>query len=165
MRQRVMIGMSLLCEPSLLIADEPTSALDVTVQAQIVELLRALRAGSGLSLALVSHDFGVVAQLADRIVVMYAGRIVESASSRELMQSARHPYTALLMQCVPNLHSTRLERMPYIPGQAPSAAQPDVGCAFAPRCPRASDLCREQRPRLLGVAGSAQVACHHPHST
>jgi oligopeptide transport system ATP-binding protein len=165
MRQRVMIGMSLLCEPSLLIADEPTSALDVTVQAQIVELLRALRAGSGLSLALLSHDFGVVAQLADRIVVMYAGRIVESASSRELMQSARHPYTALLMQCVPNLHSTRLERMPYIPGQAPSAAQPDVGCAFAPRCPRASDLCREQRPRLLGVAGSAQVACHHPHST
>jgi oligopeptide/dipeptide ABC transporter ATP-binding protein len=161
----VMIGMSVLYEPSLLIADEPTSALDVTVQAQIVELLRALRADSGLSLALVSHDFGVVAQLADRVIVMYAGRIVESASARELMQSARHPYTVLLMQCVPNLHSTRLERMPCIPGQAPSAGEPDVGCAFAPRCPRASRLCQEERPPLLQAGGSAQVACHHPHPT
>jgi oligopeptide transport system ATP-binding protein len=162
MRQRVMIGMSLLCEPSLLIADEPTSALDVTVQAQIINLLRALRAESRMSTVLISHDLGVVAGLADRIVVMYAGRVVESAAAGELLRSARHPYTALLMQCVPNLRAPRLDRMPCLPGQTPSAAEPERGCAFAPRCPRATDLCREERPALRLAEGPAQVACHHP---
>jgi oligopeptide transport system ATP-binding protein len=161
MRQRVMIGMNLLCEPSLLIADEPTSALDVTVQAQIIELLRSLRLELGMSVVLISHDLGVVAGLADRIAVMYAGRIVENALAGEILRSARHPYTALLMQCVPNLRDARLDRMPCLPGQAPSPASPEQGCAFAPRCPRAHDVCRSERPALRDI-GSGQVACHFP---
>jgi oligopeptide transport system ATP-binding protein len=162
MRQRVMIGMSLLCEPSLLIADEPTTALDVTVQAQIVDLLRALRLELGMAIALISHDLGVVAGLADRIVVMYAGRVVESARASELLQRARHPYTALLLKCVPNLADARLDRMPCLPGQPPSPAALERGCAFAPRCPRATEHCREERPPLREVSESAQVACHYP---
>ena len=162
MRQRVMIGMSLMCEPALLIADEPTSALDVTVQAQIVDLLRALRVEAGLSIALVSHDLGVVAGLADRVAVMYAGRIVESAPTAELLRGPRHPYTELLLQCVPNLRSPRTARMPSLPGQPPAAAAPSRGCAFAPRCPRASDLCRTERPPLRDIEPPGELACHHP---
>jgi oligopeptide transport system ATP-binding protein len=162
MRQRVMIGMSLLCEPALLIADEPTSALDVTVQAQIVELLRALRLDSGLSIALVSHDLGVVAGIADRVAVMYAGRIVESASTADLLRAPQHPYTALLLECAPNLRAPRLERMPSLAGQAPQASEIESGCAFAPRCPRASDRCRGERPALLATARAGELACHHP---
>ena len=162
MRQRVMIGMSLLCEPSLLIADEPTSALDVTVQAQIIDLLRSLRLDSGLSIALVSHDLGVVAGLADRVAVMYAGRIVESAGTAQLLRGPRHPYTALLLQCVPNLRAPRRARMPSLPGSASSAAPLGPGCAFAPRCPRASDRCRAERPELRAIEHAAELACHHP---
>ncbi len=162
MRQRVMIGMSLLCEPSLLIADEPTSALDVSVQAQIVELLRILRAELGMSIVLISHDLGVVGGLADRIAVMYAGRIVESADARELMLRPRHPYTALLIQCVPNLHAAPQDRMPCLPGHAPSPEEIDRGCAFAPRCARAASRCREERPELRTLDGGAQLACHFP---
>jgi oligopeptide transport system ATP-binding protein len=162
MRQRVMIGMSLLCEPALVIADEPTSALDVTVQAQIIDLLRSLRLDSGLSIALISHDLGVVAGLADRVAVMYAGRVVESASTAELLRAPRHPYSALLLQCVPNLHAPRSARMPSLPGQAPQAGAPSRGCAFAPRCPRVSELCRTERPALRLRAPTAELACHHP---
>jgi len=162
MRQRVMIAMSLMCEPALLIADEPTSALDVTVQAQIVELLRALRLDSGLSIALISHDFGVVAGLADRVAVMYAGRIVESAHTALLLRGPRHPYTDLLLKCVPNLRAPRGARMPSLPGQPPAASAASRGCAFAPRCPRASDLCRAERPLLRGIEPESEVACHHP---
>ena len=162
MRQRVMIGMSLLCGPSLLIADEPTSSLDVTVQSQIIDLLRALRQDSGMSVVLISHDLGVVAGLADRIVVMYAGRIVESADTAQMLIGAHHPYTAMLMQCVPNFHRVRLERMPCLPGQPPGAADPEQGCAFAPRCPRAADRCRTERPLLRDIGASAEVACHYP---
>jgi len=161
-RQRVMIGMGLLCGPKLLIADEPTSALDVTVQAQIMDLLRELRVQSGMAIVLISHDLGVVAGLADRILVMYAGRVVENARAHDLLNRARHPYTALLLACVPKLREARLSRMPCLPGQPPSAADTLVGCAFAPRCPRATDLCAAVRPPLESVAGSAQVACHHP---
>jgi oligopeptide/dipeptide ABC transporter ATP-binding protein len=157
-----MIGMSLLCEPALVIADEPTSALDVTIQAQIVDLLRALRLGSGLSIALISHDLGVVAGLADRVAVMYAGSIVESAPTAELLRAPRHPYTALLLQCVPNLRAPRSARMPSLPGQAPQTATLSSGCAFAPRCPRASELCRAQRPALQPAAHAGELACHHP---
>jgi oligopeptide transport system ATP-binding protein len=164
MRQRVMIGMSLLCEPQLVIADEPTSALDVTVQAQIIELLRALRAESGMSIVLISHDLAVVAQVAERIVVMYAGRVVETAMTIELLRAPRHPYTALLMQCVPRLHEARLDRMPSLPGQPPNPADPESGCAFAPRCPRASARCRDEPPPLTHISGAAHVACHHPVS-
>ena len=162
MRQRVMIGMSLLCEPKLVIADEPTSALDVSVQAQIIELLRALRAESGMSIVLISHDLAVVAQLAERIIVMYAGRVVESATTGELLRAPRHPYTSLLLECVPRLHEPRLDRMPSLPGQPPSPADRDNGCAFAPRCPRAGSRCREEAPALARSGGSGYIACHHP---
>jgi oligopeptide transport system ATP-binding protein len=162
MRQRVMIGMSLLCEPALVIADEPTSALDVTIQAQIVDLLRALRLDSGLSVVLISHDLGVVAGLADRVAVMYGGRIVESAATARLLHAPRHPYTALLLQCVPNLRAPRSARMPSLPGQPPQATTSSRGCAFAPRCPRASALCREERPVLQQRAQASELACHHP---
>jgi oligopeptide transport system ATP-binding protein len=162
MRQRVMIGMSLMCKPQLVIADEPTSALDVTVQAQILALLRELRTQSGMSVVLISHDLGVVAALAERIVVMYAGRVVESAPTMELLRAPRHPYTALLMQCAPSLQRVRLDRMPFVQGQPPNPAEPEIGCAFAPRCPRVTGRCRAERPALLHIDGVAQVACHHP---
>jgi oligopeptide/dipeptide ABC transporter ATP-binding protein len=162
MRQRVMIGMSVLCEPKLLIADEPTSALDVTVQAQILSLLRSLRGESGMAIILISHDLGVVAGLADRILVMYGGRVVETAPSNELLQRARHPYTDLLLKCVPNLREARKDRMPTLPGQAPDAAASERGCAFAPRCPRVTEHCRAERPPLRMIHESAQVACHYP---
>jgi oligopeptide transport system ATP-binding protein len=162
MRQRVMIAMSLMCEPRLVIADEPTSALDVTVQAQILALLRDMRAQFGTSIVLISHDLGVVAGIAERIVVMYAGRVVESAPMRELLRAPRHPYTALLTQCAPSLHQPRRERMPCLKGQPPNPSEPEIGCAFAPRCPRVSDRCREQRPPLARIDELCQVACHHP---
>ena len=163
MRQRVMIGMSLLCEPSLLIADEPTTALDVTVQAQIIDILRAMREESRMAIVLISHDLGVVAGLADRILVMYAGRVVESAAAADILQRAEHPYTAELLRCVPNLLGPRLERMPSLAGVAPSPMSIERGCAFAPRCPRVSERCRTERPLLRGLGGSAhQIACHYP---
>ncbi len=162
MRQRVMIAMSLMCEPRLVIADEPTSALDVTVQAQILALLREMRAQFGTSIVLISHDLGVVAGIAERIVVMYAGRVVESAPLRELLRRPRHPYTSLLTLCAPSLQSARVDRMPCLPGQPPDPSEPEIGCAFALRCPRASVRCREQRPPLARIDELSQVACHHP---
>jgi oligopeptide transport system ATP-binding protein len=164
MRQRVMIAMSLMCEPRLVIADEPTSALDVTVQAQIMALLREVRAEFGTSIVLISHDLGVVAGMAERIVVMYAGRVVESAPTAALLRAPRHPYTALLTQCAPSLNRARLDRMPCLSGQPPNPAERQSGCAFAPRCPRASERCREQRPPLIGIDELSEVACHHPLS-
>jgi oligopeptide transport system ATP-binding protein len=161
MRQRVMIGMSLLCEPALVIADEPTSALDVTVQAQLIELLRTMRGELGMALALISHDLGVVAGLADRILVMYAGRIVESAPAVELFSHARHPYTAEMLKCIPSLSGPRLARLPTLAGQPPQPGEQLEGCAFAPRCPRVAARCRSERP-LLSPAGAAAVACHFP---
>jgi oligopeptide/dipeptide ABC transporter ATP-binding protein len=162
MRQRVMIAMSLMCEPRLVIADEPTSALDVTVQAQILALLREMRAQFGTSIVLISHDLGVVAGIAERIVVMYGGRVVESAPLRELLRRPRHPYSSLLTLCAPSLQGARVDRMPCLPGQPPDPAEPEIGCAFEPRCPRASVRCREQRPSLARIDELSQVACHHP---
>jgi oligopeptide transport system ATP-binding protein len=161
MRQRVMLAMSLLCEPALVIADEPTTALDVTIQAQIIELLRSVRSEAGMSLALISHDLAVVASLADRIVVMYAGRIVENAAAGELFRQPRHPYTAELLKCVPSLFGPRLARLPTLAGQPPQPGEALQACAFAPRCPRAADRCRSERPALAGALTS-QVACHFP---
>jgi oligopeptide transport system ATP-binding protein len=161
MRQRVMIAMSLLCEPSLMIADEPTTALDVTVQAQIIDLLRTLRHEIGAAFVLISHDLAVVGGLADRILVMYAGRIVESAAAGDVLRRPRHPYTAELLRCVPDLSGPPQGRMPSLPGQPPDAAHPAPGCEFAPRCPFAVERCREQRPLLREIAGG-QVACHFP---
>jgi oligopeptide transport system ATP-binding protein len=166
LRQRVMIAMSLLCDPMAVIADEPTTALDVTVQAQIIELLRAMREEVGMALVLISHDLGVVAGLADRILVMYAGRIVESAGAAELFSHAQHPYTSELLKCIPSLSGPRLERLPTLAGQPPRPEDSPEGCAFAPRCPRAAARCRVERPllRSLGVNRTAQVACHFPVS-
>jgi len=163
MRQRVMIGMSLLCEPKLLIADEPTTALDVTVQAQIMAIFRAMRQESRMAIVLISHDLGLVAGLADRIAVMYAGRIVESASAADILGRAAHPYTAELLRCVPDLRGPRLGRMPSLAGQAPDASSPETGCAFAPRCPAAGERCRSERPLLRDTRGAShQAACHYP---
>jgi oligopeptide transport system ATP-binding protein len=161
MRQRVMLAMSLLCEPALVIADEPTTALDVTIQAQIIELLRAMRGEAGTALALVSHDLAVVAGLADRILVMYAGRIVENAAAGELFRQPRHPYTAELLKCVPSLSGPRLARLPTLAGQPPQPGDALQACPFAPRCPRAAERCRIERPALMGTSTS-QVACHFP---
>jgi oligopeptide transport system ATP-binding protein len=161
MRQRVMLAMSLLCEPALVIADEPTTALDVTIQAEIVELLRAVRAEFGMALALISHDLAVVAGLADRIQVMYAGRIVEDAAAQELFRHPRHPYTAQLLNCIPTLSGPRLERLPTLAGQPPQPGEKLDACAFAPRCPRARERCRVERPMLRG-SRAGQVACHFP---
>ncbi len=167
LRQRVMIGMSLLCDPALVIADEPTTALDVTVQAQIIDLLCAMRREIGMALVLISHDLGVVAGLADRILVMYAGRIVESAAAADLFRNARHPYTAELLKCIPSLSGPRLERLPTLAGQPPQPGESFPGCAFAPRCPRAAERCRVERPLLDDGPGhgSRRVACHFPLST
>jgi oligopeptide transport system ATP-binding protein len=161
MRQRVMLAMSLLCEPALVIADEPTTALDVTIQAEIIELLRAVRGEFGMALALISHDLAVVAGLADRIQVMYAGRIVEDAAARELFRHPRHPYTAQLLNCIPTLSGPRLERLPTLAGQPPQPGEKLEACAFAPRCPRAAERCRVERPMLRGSPAS-RVACHFP---
>ena len=166
LRQRVTIGMSLLCEPLLVIADEPTTALDVTVQAQIVDLLRAMREEVGMALVLISHDLGVVAGLADRILVMYAGRIVESADSAELFRGPRHPYTGALLKCIPTLSGPSLARLPTLPGQPPQPGDSVDGCAFSPRCPRAAERCRTERPLLREIedGGARRVACHFPLS-
>jgi oligopeptide transport system ATP-binding protein len=165
LRQRVMIGMSLMCEPQLVIADEPTTALDVTVQALIIDLLRAMRAEVGMALVLISHDLAVVAGLADRILVMYAGRIVESAAAADLFRHARHPYTAELLKCIPSLSGPRLERLPTLSGQPPQPGDSHAGCAFAPRCPRAAERCSVERPLLQDVGAARRVACHFPVSS
>jgi oligopeptide/dipeptide ABC transporter ATP-binding protein len=151
----------LLCQPDLLIADEPTTALDVTLQAQIMDLLRAARGETGMALVLISHDLGVIAGLADRILVMYAGRIVENALADELLRRPRHPYTAELLKCVPNMSAPRLARMPTLAGQPPRPGELLQACPFAPRCPRAAERCRVERPVLAGVSMS-EVACHFP---
>jgi oligopeptide transport system ATP-binding protein len=164
LRQRVMIGMSLMCEPALVVADEPTTALDVTVQAQIMDLLRAVREEVGMALVLISHDLAVVAGLADRILVMYAGRIVESGAASDVLQQSQHPYTAGLVKCVPSLSGPLLERLPSLPGQPPQAGEFHVGCAFAPRCPRAAGRCASERPELRQGPGRTLVACHYPIS-
>ena len=163
MRQRVMIAMACLCGPALLIADEPTTALDATVQAQVLEVLRALRAELGMALVLITHDFAVLAGMADRVLVMYAGRIVEAAATRELLVQPLHPYSAGLLDCVPRVDADPRSRLPSIEGQPPTAGPAAPGCAFAPRCRRASQQCLTSRPALRVVREGRAVACHHPH--
>jgi peptide/nickel transport system ATP-binding protein len=157
MRQRAIIAMALSCNPSLLIADEPTTALDVTVQAQILDLLQRLRAEHGSAIVLITHDMGVVAEVADRVQVMYAGRIVERGAKADLFKSPWHPYTWGLLDSIPPLEGARPHRLLSIPGQPPSLIDLPHGCAFAPRCQFRFDRC-EERPELTGDDGH-RAAC------
>jgi len=161
MRQRVMIAMALACDPKLLIADEPTTALDVTIQAQILDLMRELQAKTGAAILLITHDLGVVAEMAQRVVVMYAGRKVEEAPVGELFARPRHPYTRGLMNSMPRLgasHGAR-DRLQEIPGMVPSLREPLVGCAFAARCAYAVEGCRAEVPAFEPKAPGHAVAC------
>jgi oligopeptide/dipeptide ABC transporter ATP-binding protein len=158
MRQRAMIAMALACEPRLLIADEPTTALDVTIQAQILDLMRALQAETGTAIILITHDLGVVAELADEVVVMYAGRVVERAPVRALFDEPQHPYTIGLLGSIPRLDAQRL-RLASIEGQVPSALRRPPGCSFAERCPFADAQCRASAPELREVAARHLSAC------
>ena len=151
MRQRLMIAMALACQPSLVLADEPTTALDVTIQAQILELLRELTRRLGVALLLITHNLGVVARYADRVNVMYAGRIVEQASARALYATPGHPYTAALLRSVPRLDEPRRSRLAALEGRAPDLAQAAPGCAFAPRCAFRVARCTLERPALEPV--------------
>jgi len=170
MRQRVMIAMALACRPSLLVADEPTTALDVTIQAEILDLLRSLKREFRLSLILISHNLGVIAETADRIAVMYAGRIVEEAPAHDLFASPKHPYTAGLLRSIPRLGEAgpedggRKKRLAAIEGSVPDLTMLPPGCAFGPRCPDVMPECRERVPGLrpLAAAGRA-VACFKHH--
>ncbi len=158
MRQRAFIAMALSCNPSLLIADEPTTALDVTVQAQILELLRKLRRDFGSSIIIITHDLGVVAEIADRVTVMYAGRIVERGTARDIFLGPWHPYTWGLHDSIPPLAGQRPHRLPSIPGSPPSLTNLPAGCAFSPRCRFRFAKCAE-RPALEGE-GAHEAACH-----
>ncbi|HEX4928848.1 MAG TPA: ABC transporter ATP-binding protein [Burkholderiales bacterium] len=165
MRQRVMIAMALACEPRLLIADEPTTALDVTIQAQILELMRELREATDASIILITHDLGVVAEMADRVVVMYAGRKVEEAPVEELFARPRHPYTRGLLGSMPHLGDSVNEtgkRLVEIPGMVPSLREPMPGCLFAPRCANASERCTKEVPPLAAHGPGHWAACWHP---
>ena len=159
MRQRVMIAMALACAPRLIIADEPTTALDVTVQAQILDLLKELTRETGSSLISITHDLGVVARYADRVAVMYGGRIVEVAPARELYARPQHPYTLGLMASVPRLDGASGRRLVPIEGQPPDLASLPPGCSFAPRCRSVLAQCRTSRPELVLVADHHAKAC------
>ncbi|MBP6895498.1 MAG: ABC transporter ATP-binding protein [Pseudacidovorax sp.] len=162
MRQRVVIAIALACEPDLLIADEPTTALDVTTQAQILALLRTLQAEHGMGLLLITHDLGVVAEVADRAAVMYAGRVVEQAPVDVLFEAPAHPYTAGLLASLAIEHLPPGSRLPEIGGTVPSPANMPPGCAFAPRCSRAVARCHAQAPVLQDAGHGVHVACHLP---
>jgi oligopeptide/dipeptide ABC transporter ATP-binding protein len=157
MRQRVMIAMALVCHPQILIADEPTTALDVTIQAQILELLERLQRELGMAVLLITHDLGVVAGTTDRVVVMYAGQVVETAPTRELFARPQHPYTEGLMESIPRLDRPRA-RLHSIPGSVPAATAWPAGCRFHPRCPYAWDKCRTEEPPLLEAGAAGHTA-------
>jgi peptide/nickel transport system ATP-binding protein len=165
MRQRVMIAMAMACDPTLLIADEPTTALDVTIQAQILALMGRLQKETGMSLLFITHNLGVVAQYADDVAVMYAGRIVETAPVRELFANPRHPYTRGLLACLPGVARAQgaKRRLTAIPGQVSSPFAPPPGCAFAPRCSLRTDACDQAMPQLEAAGGQRLVRCIHAH--
>ena len=161
MRQRVMIAMAMACRPELLIADEPTTALDVSVQAQILDLMLALQRDHGTALLFISHNFGVISEMADRVLVMYAGQVVETGLAADVLADPRHPYTAGLMRTLPDL-GQRQSRLPTIPGAVPDLARLPAGCSFQARCERRSEACEVHEPRLLASAFPGRlVACHH----
>ncbi|KAA2212893.1 ABC transporter ATP-binding protein [Teichococcus oryzae] len=160
MRQRVMIAMALACRPRVLLADEPTTALDVTIQAQILDLVRDLQAETGAAVILITHDLGVVAEMADRVLVMYAGHKVEEGSVEEIFDAPAHPYTQGLMQAMPHLGSgEHRSRLNEIAGVVPALNARPPGCSFAPRCGLATDRCRQEMPPLTGLGGTHMAAC------
>ncbi len=164
MRQRAMIAMALSCNPDLLIADEPTTALDVTVQAQILDLLRDLQKEFGSAIILITHDLGVVAEIADEIMLMYAGKGIESGSTRDLLKNPQHPYAWGLLSSIPRLESDPTIKLPFIEGVPPSLINPPTGCAFNPRCKytdRVGGACTQEVPQLISIGGTAHgVRCH-----
>jgi peptide/nickel transport system ATP-binding protein len=162
LRQRVMIAMALACDPKLLIADEPTTALDVTIQAQILTLLKDLKDRLGMAMLLITHDMGVIAGHADRVNVMYAGRVVETADAAILFEEMHHPYTQALLASIPQLHQDARKALHAIPGLPPDLAHPPQGCRFAARCSRATEKCREEEPSLSGKTFEHRFSCWHP---
>ena len=163
MRQRAMIAMALACNPKLLIADEPTTALDVTIQAQILSLMNDLKKKTNTAIMLITHDLGVVAQMADHVIVMYSGKIVESAPVKELFASPKHPYTVGLLKSIPNLEEDK-DRLHSIEGVVPSPFDLPQGCYFAPRCDRAMDICRTKQPGVTQIGENHIVSCFlHGH--
>jgi oligopeptide transport system ATP-binding protein len=164
MRQRVMIAIALACNPQLLIADEPTTALDVTIQAQVLELMKGLSQKYGTAVMLITHDLGVVAGTCQHVNVMYAGHIIESASVKQIFEAPAHPYTVGLLQSIPRLDETHETRLTSIPGQPPDLINPLVGCPYAIRCPKVQTRCHEERPELMPVGRGEQVAaCFYPN--
>jgi oligopeptide/dipeptide ABC transporter ATP-binding protein len=161
MRQRVLIAMALLGEPALLVADEPTTSLDVTVQAQVLALIRDITRERKMAVLLVTHDMGIAAQMADSVIVMYAGRIVESGAAQQLLASPRHPYTRDLLAAVPTVDGARTRRLVTISGQVPAVGRVPPGCAYHPRCRLADDVCRASVPPLESAAGR-ELSCWHP---
>jgi len=159
MRQRVGIAMALACKPSLLIADEPTTALDVTIQAQILELMRELQREMGMSIIMITHDLGVIAETCDEVIVMYAGRVAERAPVNELFARPRHPYTRGLLASIPRLTTARKTRLPVIDGMVPGLSELPPGCRFQNRCPHAQPRCAERPPPIETVAAGHEVAC------
>ena len=159
MRQRAVIAMALCCNPSLIVADEPTTALDVTIQAQIIRLLEHLKKGSNTSIVLITHDLGVVAQMASRVVVMYAGKVVEEAPVVPLFHDARHPYTKGLLKSIPVLKGDKETRLNEIPGIVPNLLHMPQGCSFHPRCPSAMDICRKMPPPMTHFDENRRVSC------
>lgn len=163
MRQRVMIAMALACQPKVLIADEPTTALDVTIQAQILELVKEIRQDRGMGIIWITHDLGVVAGIADRVVVMYGGKIVEHADVRDLFKNPRHPYTRALLAAIPGVETERDGKLHSIGGQPPSLTGEPGSCSFAPRCELAFGRCDDECPPMVQVSDSHQVACWLDH--
>jgi peptide/nickel transport system ATP-binding protein len=162
MRQRVMIAMALACDPAVLIADEPTTALDVTIQAQILELLASLQERFRMAVLLITHDLGVVAESAQRVAVLYAGRVVESSPVAEIFAEPRHPYTVGLMRAMPGVRHGHREPLDVIPGRVPDLTHRPTGCSFRERCARARDVCRDLDPKLVATTRGRAIACHNP---
>jgi len=159
MRQRAMIAMALSCNPSLLIADEPTTALDVTIEAQVLDLMNGLRENFNTAIQFITHDLGVIAQMADDVVIMYLGKIVESATASEIFHNTKHPYTQGLMNSIPSLATTKKERLIPIKGVVPDPFEVPEGCGFEPRCPQAMEICKTKIPPLKEVASCHLAAC------